>query len=52
MTPRGQLFFEFEGDSKILHVHVYEAEDWAGDPAETEEVRVCVCLWGRVRMHF
>lgn len=38
MSVLGQLFFEFKGDSKILHVYVYEATKWEGKPIETEEV--------------
>eukprot|EP01147_Barroeca_monosierra_P007499 gene7499-9805_t len=39
MSVLGQLFFEFKGDSKILHVYVYEATKWEGKPIETEEMR-------------
>ncbi|EGD77603.1 7,8-dihydro-8-oxoguanine triphosphatase [Salpingoeca rosetta] len=39
MEPRGQIYFEFEGSPKVLHVHVFEATAWTGDAAESDEMR-------------
>ena len=43
----GLLTFEFEGDPKLLEVHVFAARKWTGEPQESEEVFVClfVCLF-------
>lgn len=37
--PRGILEFTFEGDPKILEVHLFCASEYAGEPVETEEMR-------------
>ncbi|EGD77602.1 7,8-dihydro-8-oxoguanine triphosphatase [Salpingoeca rosetta] len=39
MVPRGQLYYEFEGSPKVLHVHVFEATAWTGNAQESEEMR-------------
>ena len=36
---RGVLEFEFRGDSTILEVHIYKAEEFEGEPIESEEMR-------------
>lgn len=35
----GVIDFEFQGDPQILEVHVFKAENFAGEPKETEEMR-------------
>ena len=42
LVPRGRLDFEFEGDPKLLEVHVFECTRLhadASEPHETEEMR-------------
>ena len=42
LVPRGRLDFEFEGDPKILEVHVFECTELhedAATPYETDEMR-------------
>ncbi|MCH7604386.1 8-oxo-dGTP diphosphatase [Patescibacteria group bacterium] len=36
---RGVLEFEFQGDPTILEVHIYKAEEFEGEPVESEEMR-------------
>lgn len=35
----GIIDFEFEGDPKILEVHIFKCSDFSGEPVETEEMR-------------
>jgi len=35
----GVIEFEFKGNSEILEVHVFKAEDFSGTPTESEEMR-------------
>lgn len=35
----GVLDFEFQGNSEILEVHVFRAEEFSGEPTESEEMR-------------
>jgi len=34
----GFISFEFRGDPKLLHVHIFKAGDFEGEPRETEEM--------------
>ncbi|XP_053550937.1 oxidized purine nucleoside triphosphate hydrolase [Bombina bombina] len=35
----GQIKFEFVGSTEILDVHVFRADDFCGEPTESEEMR-------------
>ncbi|EDQ92039.1 uncharacterized protein MONBRDRAFT_14719 [Monosiga brevicollis MX1] len=35
----GRLFFEFQDDTTILDVHIFDTRIWQGEAAETEEMR-------------
>jgi len=39
LYKRGVVDFEFENDPTILEVHIFRIEKYAGEPAETEEMR-------------
>jgi len=39
LSKRGVVDFEFENDPTILEVHIFRIEKYAGEPAETEEMR-------------
>lgn len=35
----GNIKFEFVGETELLDVHVFRADDFKGEPAESEEMR-------------
>lgn len=35
----GIIEFEFQGNPEILEVHIFRAEDFAGEPSESEEMK-------------
>lgn len=35
----GILDFEFEGNPEILEVHIFRAEEFSGEPKESEEIK-------------
>ena len=35
----GMIEFEFQGNSEILEVHIFRAEQFTGEPAESEEMK-------------
>jgi len=39
LEPRGILRFGFEGQEEQLEVHVFVANNWQGEPTESEEMR-------------
>ncbi len=39
MDKVGILQFEFKGDPEILQVHIFKADDFLGEPEESEEMR-------------
>ncbi len=39
MEEVGVLDFEFQGNPEILEVHIYRANEFAGEPVESEEMR-------------
>ena len=39
LKKRGVINFEFEGDPKILEVHVFSASDFIGEPRESDEMK-------------
>ena len=39
MLRRGYLVFNMQESQKIMKVHVYEAWNWSGDEAESDEMR-------------
>ena len=39
LVEQGILEFEFQGDPKILEVHIFKATAFTGEPTETEEMR-------------
>jgi hypothetical protein len=39
LEKRGVLDFEFQGNSEILEVHVFHAQNFTGMPMETNEMR-------------
>lgn len=39
MTKAGIVDFEFEGDPKILEVHIFKCANFEGEPVETEEMK-------------
>lgn len=39
LKKRGVINFEFEGDPKILEVHIFSAADFRGEPYESDEMK-------------
>lgn len=39
LNKKGILEFEFAGNPEILEVHIFQANEFLGDPIETEEMR-------------
>jgi 8-oxo-dGTP diphosphatase/2-hydroxy-dATP diphosphatase len=39
LEKMGILEFEFQGNPEILEVHVFRAQDFTGEPTESEEIR-------------
>lgn len=39
MEKIGVVDFEFQGDPQIIQVHLFRANDFSGEPRETEEMR-------------
>ncbi|MFA5961897.1 MAG: 8-oxo-dGTP diphosphatase [Parcubacteria group bacterium] len=39
LVKRGVLDFEIQGNSEILEVHIFYAEDFSGAPSETDEMK-------------
>ncbi|TSC89540.1 MAG: 7,8-dihydro-8-oxoguanine triphosphatase [Parcubacteria group bacterium Gr01-1014_3] len=39
MEKVGLMDFEFQGNPEILEVHIFRAEDFAGQPSESEEMK-------------
>jgi 8-oxo-dGTP diphosphatase / 2-hydroxy-dATP diphosphatase len=39
MEKMGIIEFEFQGNPEILEVHIFRAENFSGEPAETEEMK-------------
>ena len=42
VSPAGELFFQFV-DGLSIHCTVFRAEDWSGEPSETEEANPFWC---------
>src|SRR3989344_2202005 len=39
MSERGVLDFEFESDPKRVEMHIFEVNEFSGEPNETEEMK-------------
>lgn len=39
ISQKGKIDFEFEGDSDVLEVHIFEITKFDGEPQESEEMR-------------
>jgi 8-oxo-dGTP diphosphatase/2-hydroxy-dATP diphosphatase len=39
IEKHGVIDFEFEGNPEILEVHIFKANDFSGEPVESEEMR-------------
>lgn len=39
ITRAGIIDFEFQNNPEILEVHIFRADDWSGEPKETEEMK-------------
>ncbi|NWI63583.1 8ODP triphosphatase, partial [Todus mexicanus] len=39
LQKMGQITFEFVGNSELMEVHIFRADDFHGEPTESEEMR-------------
>ncbi|KGL79846.1 7,8-dihydro-8-oxoguanine triphosphatase, partial [Tinamus guttatus] len=39
LQKMGQITFEFVGNSELMEVHIFRADDFHGEPTESDEMR-------------